>query len=77
MKSWTEAACAKTLAYIDESIYLGALTDGALVCEAVERGFVDDQLVEEMADRLDPRWAWRSDPEAEWPARDRLDGDEC
>lgn len=75
--TWTEEAYAKAYAYIEESSRLEALTDGALVWEAVERGLVDDQVVEEMADRLDPRWAWRSDPEAEWPERDRLDGDEC
>ena len=41
------------------------------------RGLVDDELVSEMADRLDARWAWRSDPEAEWPESDKLDGEEC
>lgn len=58
---WTEEMYAALLADTNERIRLSRLTDAALVWEAVERGLVDDNIVSEMADRLDPQWANREE----------------
>lgn len=72
MREWTDEAYARVLAHVRESIRLRGLTPAALVRECVSRGDVDDPLIEEICTRLDPRWAYRDDPEAEWPGREQM-----
>jgi len=60
-REWTDEDYAKVQIYITESLRLAALSKEALVKEAVERGLVDDPLIEEIVTRLDPEWAYREE----------------